>query len=221
MSLDRGLAAVSSSTAAFSTSSGEDYQRALHRATGDEHLGDEEVAFFEASAHLVEGRDEGLEEDVHRVHPELQTLFGENLDLRRVSVERVIEQSGPDFLVSAHAAPPGCWHGSNKVVEVRGTQLPLVQPDAPTGPATALVRPEAVSLAAENDAVPGPLVGNVIAVAFLGATSRVTVDLGDMTVLAQLSTSDAAAHPAGTRVRLALRADPVLIAREEKAPVDA
>jgi hypothetical protein len=78
------------------------------------------------------------------------------------------------------------------------------------------VRPEAVSLAAENDAVPGPLVGNVIAVAFLGATSRVTVDLGDITVLAQLSTSDAVAHPAGTRVRLALRADRVLIAREEK-----
>jgi hypothetical protein len=64
-------------------------------------------------------------------------------------------------------------------------------------------------------------VGTVIAVAFLGATSRVTVDLGDITVLAQMPTSAAAGSPAGTRVRLAIRPDPVLIAREEKAPVDA
>ena len=105
-------------------------------------------------------------------------------------------------------------------VEVRGTQLPLVQQDVPTGAGIALVRPEAVSLASENDSVPGPLIGTVIAVAFLGATSRVTVDLGDMTVLAQLPTAQAAAHPAGTRVRLSIRPDPVLIAREEKAPVE-
>ena len=107
------------------------------------------------------------------------------------------------------------------IVEVRGTQLPLVQPNVPTGPAIALVRPEAVTLAGKADTSTGPLVGTVIAVAFLGATSRVTVDLGDITVLAQLPTSAAAAHPAGSRVQLALRADPVLIAREEKAPVDA
>ena len=106
-------------------------------------------------------------------------------------------------------------------VEVRGTRLPLVQPDAPQGPAIALVRPEAVSLATDGAISDGPLVGTVIAVAFLGATSRVTVDLGDLTVIAQMPTSTAASTPAGTRVRLALRADPVLIAREEKAPVDA
>jgi len=108
------------------------------------------------------------------------------------------------------------------MVEVRGTELPLVQHDAPTGPAIALVRPEAVALASEHDSVPGPLIGTVIAVAFLGATSRVSVDLGDIVVLAQLPTAEASAHPAGTRVRLAIRPDPVLIAREvEKAPVEA
>jgi putative spermidine/putrescine transport system ATP-binding protein len=105
-------------------------------------------------------------------------------------------------------------------VEVRGTRLPLVQPGTANGPAVALVRPEAVSLAAQNDAATGPLSGTVIAVAFLGATSRVTVDLGDITVLAQLPTSTAAATPAGTRVQLALRPDPVLIAREETASVE-
>ena len=106
------------------------------------------------------------------------------------------------------------------MVEVRGTELPLVQRNVPTGPGIALVRPEAVSLASEGDSVPGPLIGTVIAVAFLGATSRVTVDLGDMILMAQLPTAQASEHPAGTRVRLAIRPDPVLIAREEKAPAE-
>ena len=143
-----------------------------------------------------------------------------------------LEQLGPPTLVYTRPATPfvaefvGLTNripGEVKfgIVEVRGTQLPLVQPNVPTGPAIALVRPEAVTLAGEADTSTGPLVGTVIAVAFLGATSRVTVDLGDITVLAQLPTSAAAAHPAGSRVQLALRADPVLIAREEKAPVDA
>ncbi len=100
-------------------------------------------------------------------------------------------------------------------VEVRGTQLPLVQKDVPAGEAIALVRPEAVTITGDGDASSGPLVGTVIAVAFLGATSRVTVDLGDITVLAQLPTSDAAEHPAGTKVKLALRPDPVLVDRHE------
>jgi putative spermidine/putrescine transport system ATP-binding protein len=86
-----------------------------------------------------------------------------------------------------------------------------VEPDRPDGPAIALVRPEAVSLVADGDAAGGPLVGTVLAAAFLGATSRVTVDLGDGTVLAQMPTAVAATHPAGTRVRLTLRPDPVLI----------
>jgi putative spermidine/putrescine transport system ATP-binding protein len=106
-------------------------------------------------------------------------------------------------------------------VEVRGIRLPLVQPDAANGHATALVRPEAVSLAADGDDVPGPLVGTVIAVSFLGALSRVTVDLGDVIVLAQLPTAEVGAHAAGSRVRLAIRKDPVLIARDEIAAAEA
>jgi putative spermidine/putrescine transport system ATP-binding protein len=105
-------------------------------------------------------------------------------------------------------------------VDVRGTRLPLVQPDSADGPAIALVRPETVSLVAETDST-GPLVGSVIATSFLGATSRVTVDLGDETVLAQLTTADASKMPPGTRVRLVLRPDAVLIARDESTAVDA
>ncbi len=138
-----------------------------------------------------------------------------------------LEQLGPPTLVYSRPATPfvasfvgltnrlaGTVHGSE--VEVRGTRLPLVQPGAGDGPAVALVRPEAVTVASDGQTAGGPLVGTVIATAFLGATSRVTVDLGDVTVLAQLPTSEAGALPAGTRVRVVLRPDPVLIARDDE-----
>jgi len=141
-----------------------------------------------------------------------------------------IEQLGPPTTIYSRPATPfvaefvGLTNRLAGVVrrgsvEVRGASIPLVQPDAADGPAMALVRPEAVTIASDGAAATGPLVGTVIATAFLGATSRVTVDLGDITILAQLPTSEAAAHPAGTRVRLALRPDPVLIARDE-APAE-
>jgi putative spermidine/putrescine transport system ATP-binding protein len=51
----------------------------------------------------------------------------------------------------------------------------------------------------------------VIATTFLGATSRVTADLGDTTIMAQLPTADAAELTAGSRVTLSIRPDPVLV----------
>ena len=94
---------------------------------------------------------------------------------------------------------------------VRGCMLPLVDQHTPDGQVVALVRPEAVTMASHDAPESGPLVGTVIAVTFLGATSRVTVDLGDATILAQLSTADASALPAGSRVALTIRPDPVLV----------
>jgi len=140
-----------------------------------------------------------------------------------------LEQLGPPTLVYSRPATPfvADFVGlTNRMqgtvrrgsVEIRGASVPLVHPDVPDGPAIALVRPEAVTLAGDGDMQEGPLVGTVIAVAFLGAVSRVTVDLGDTTVLAQLPTSAASQHPAGTKVRLELRPDPVLIQREEAVP---
>jgi putative spermidine/putrescine transport system ATP-binding protein len=99
-------------------------------------------------------------------------------------------------------------------VTVRGEELPLVDTTVAAGPAIALVRPEAVALATDSSAESGPLSGTVIASTFLGATSRVTVDLGDITILAQLSTADAIAHPTGSRVALTIRPDPVLVATD-------
>ena len=140
-----------------------------------------------------------------------------------------LEQLGPPTLVYSRPATPfvadfvgltNRMQGNVRsgAVEVRGQSIPLVHPDVADGPATALVRPEAVSIAGDGEAAQGPLVGTVIAVAFLGAVSRVTVDLGDTTVLAQLPTSAASEHPAGSKVRLTLRPDPVLIQREEPTP---
>ena len=142
-----------------------------------------------------------------------------------------IEQLGPPTTIYSRPATPfvaefvgltnrlaGTVKGGE--VDVRGTRLPLVKPDTPDGPAIALVRPEAVTMSADGDMIPGPLVGTVIATAFLGATSRVTVDMGDVIVLAQLPTSEATALTTGTKVRLALRKDPVLIARDETAHIE-
>jgi putative spermidine/putrescine transport system ATP-binding protein len=106
---------------------------------------------------------------------------------------------------------------SGSTVTVRGRDLPLVDPSTPPGPAIALVRPEAVTLASDSTGESGPLTGTVIASTFLGATSRVTVDLGDATILAQLSTADAMEHPAGSRVSLTIRPDPVLVAADKPA----
>src|SRR5207244_2131643 len=101
-----------------------------------------------------------------------------------------LEQLGPPTLVYSRPATPfvadfvgltnrmqGTVRGGS--VEVRGTRIPLVQPDVSDGPALALIRPEAVSIDGNGGTDEGPLVGTVIAVAFLGAVSRVTVDLGD------------------------------------------
>jgi putative spermidine/putrescine transport system ATP-binding protein len=104
---------------------------------------------------------------------------------------------------------PGTVSGST--VTVRGQDLPLVDLGTPAGPVTALVRPEAVTLASESSAGSGPLAGTVIAITFLGATSRVTVNLGDTTIMAQLPTSDATELSAGSHVALSIRPDPVLV----------
>src|ERR1700733_3017668 len=81
----------------------------------------------------------------------------------------------------------------------RGRDLPLVALSTPPGPAIALVRPEAVTLASDSSGDSGPLTGTVIAATFLGATSRGTVDLGDPPIMAQLSTANPAELPAGRR----------------------
>src|SRR5258708_8701389 len=61
-------------------------------------------------------------------------------------------------------------------VEVRGTQLPLVKPDVPAGPAIPLARPEAVALTAERNIREGSPVRPVGAWVFLVDPTRITPD---------------------------------------------
>src|SRR5467141_3478466 len=88
----------------------------------------------------------------------------------RVGVMRAgrLEQLGPPTTIYSRPATPfvaefvGLTNRLPGVVrsgevEVRGTRLPLVQPDAADGPAVALVRPEAVTFGNGEDTGPGPL----------------------------------------------------------------
>ena len=76
------------------------------------------------------------------------------------------------------------------------------------------MRPEAVSVASGGSAEAGPLTGTVIAITFLGATSRVTVDLGDTRVMAAMATAEATSLAAGERVALTIRPNPVLVSAD-------
>jgi putative spermidine/putrescine transport system ATP-binding protein len=102
---------------------------------------------------------------------------------------------------------PGPVRGDH--VEVLGCSVPLIVP-APDGPATALVRPEAVVLATAEGADATGVLGTVLATSFLGAISRITVVFDDgSTVVAQLPTALASGHPPGSAVRVSVRPDPV------------
>ncbi|MEU8616464.1 ABC transporter ATP-binding protein [Streptomyces sp. NPDC048623] len=119
---------------------------------------------------------------------------------------------------------PGDLDGST--VEVLGRRLP-VDGEAPaaTKDVDVLVRPEDVRVTAESDGATGGGDGatggggsaRVVATAFLGATTRLTVriegGLADATeVKADLATHEAAAFAAGDAVTVTLRERPVLVA---------
>jgi putative spermidine/putrescine transport system ATP-binding protein len=109
-------------------------------------------------------------------------------------------------------------------VEVLGTVLPLLEP-ALTGSAgspgsagagyaslavqdgvTAMVRPESVDVVSASDGT-----GRVLAASFLGPTSRVTVAMGDLLVVAQVASHRLPELATGTTVRLDLHQVPVAL----------
>ena len=91
-----------------------------------------------------------------------------------------------------------------EAVVVLGARLPLIQRPAGGPAVTALVRPESVGV------VPDPAgTAKVLTTAFLGPTSRVTVQVGESVVVAQVSGELLADLPAGAPVRVELRPVPV------------
>ena len=92
------------------------------------------------------------------------------------------------------------------VASVMGREVPVL-PGSATGPGHALVRPESVSVVADDA---GP--ARVLTVMFLGPLSRVTCTLADGTeVVAQLASVDALQLQPGERVRLEVAPSPVLV----------
>ena len=103
---------------------------------------------------------------------------------------------------------------------VLGVRVPLVDPATPAGAGTALVRPEAMDLRQLDAAQAGTEAGagTVSAISFLGAVSRVSVDVpGTGTMIAQLPTADVVDLRPGDRVVLTVRPDPVLVTRAAAA----
>jgi putative spermidine/putrescine transport system ATP-binding protein len=98
---------------------------------------------------------------------------------------------------------PGLVSGSS--VEVLGQNLPLISPAA-AGAATALVRPEAVSIIPADDGN-----GTVLTSSFLGSTSRVTATVGDVTVFGQVASGSLPSLPVGTRVQVTVQPIPVAL----------
>jgi putative spermidine/putrescine transport system ATP-binding protein len=116
-----------------------------------------------------------------------------------------------EFVGLTNRLPGSVSHGR---VDVLGTSVPVVGDAVPDGAAVALVRPEALVLAA-GEAAEG-VEGMVFAASFLGPISRLTVVFPDgRQVMAQLPTSQAIAFPAGSTVRVSVRPDPVPV-----SPVD-
>jgi putative spermidine/putrescine transport system ATP-binding protein len=97
----------------------------------------------------------------------------------------------------------------NGAVTVLGARLPLVTPAGAGPDVTALVRPESVDVLPDPD---GP--GRVLTTSFLGPTSRVTVELGELLVVAQIASGRVAELSAGTPVRVELRPVPVALEAE-------
>jgi putative spermidine/putrescine transport system ATP-binding protein len=100
---------------------------------------------------------------------------------------------------------PGRVDGDS--VDVLGTRLPLASPAGARPSVTALVRPESIDVTPDPD---GP--GRVLTASFLGPMSRVTVELGDRSVVAQIASARMADLTPGTAVRIALRPVPVAVA---------
>jgi putative spermidine/putrescine transport system ATP-binding protein len=91
-------------------------------------------------------------------------------------------------------------------VSVLGTRLPIIDGASAAGAVTALVRPEAVSVTPDSEGA-----GRVLTSSFLGPTSRVTVTVGELLVVAQVASASLDSLTPGTAVTIALERIPVAL----------
>ena len=115
-----------------------------------------------------------------------------------------------DFVGLMNRLPAAVDGGSARVL---GSTVPVAAGSTVTsGDGTALVRPEAVRVEASGGAAAGGSAdGSVVASAFLGAVSRLSVDVAGSLVVAQMPTSQATEFGIGDTVHVTVRPDPVLV----------
>jgi hypothetical protein len=78
--------------------------RTRHRAPGDQHLRDEEVAALEPGAHLLQRRDQRVEEEALRLHLQTERLVGELQDPRGVAEQGFVVEAFENVL-RCHVTP--------------------------------------------------------------------------------------------------------------------
>ncbi len=102
---------------------------------------------------------------------------------------------------------PGSLESDGRSVAVLGSTVPVQDGGPSSGPVTVLVRPENLTVAPAEGGN-----GIVFLRTFLGATSRITVLLsGDLQVLVDVPSTQAAAMTPGASVAVGVPSDPVLV----------
>ena len=102
---------------------------------------------------------------------------------------------------------PGSLESDGRSVTVLGSTVPVQDGGPSSGPVTVLVRPENLTVAPAEGGN-----GIVFLRTFLGATSRITVLLsGDLQVLVDVPSTQAAAMTPGASVAVGVPSDPVLV----------
>ena len=103
---------------------------------------------------------------------------------------------------------------SGGVARVAGTDLPTLEGSLTEGSGTALVRPESIHITASGSNRSARS-GRVVTASFLGAISRLRVELDDSTTLvAQVPRTSVAAIATGDRVDVVLDPIPVLVVKD-------
>ncbi|GAA1971117.1 ABC transporter ATP-binding protein [Nocardioides panacihumi] len=128
---------------------------------------------------------------------------------------RLEQLAAPPVLYAAPATPfVGAFVGlSNRIpatvsdgtATVLGQPIPVL-PGSAASTGVALIRPESVSVTADEDGH-----ATVVAVSFRGPISQVTVDVDGTSVLAQVASTRAAVLEPGRRVSLSIDPAPVLV----------
>ncbi|MTD16135.1 ATP-binding cassette domain-containing protein [Nakamurella sp. YIM 132087] len=132
----------------------------------------------------------------------------EQIDAPEVIYSRPVTPFVASFIGLTNRLAGTADGSSARVLE---STVPLLPGSPTSGAITALVRPEAITLAPAGDAVSGPASAVVAATSFLGSMGRVQVRFGaGDVVIAQMGTHEIADLSVGLPVTVGIKPSPVL-----------